>query len=900
MKRTTLAIMAAVMLLVIIAAIVTDSRWGWWGRAFPSLFGPEQPRLGGQAEPGAPAVLVASGAIEARTIAVSSQVAGRLAAVHVVEGSQVAAGDLIAELDTTLLDAEIALARAGVSQAEAQVALLAAGGRPVDVAVAQAALSQAQAASAAAYIAWQDALTLITATQELDVKIAGAGAALEVAQEQLAAAQASATAADLEAELWARTVRLLEQGFDVRPPSPGNPIVHVDAPPDQLSQARLQWNLASQRQWQAHAQAGIAAVAVASAHQTLADLRAQRANPQSLQAQANAVEWAYRIAEAVVVAAQADLELARNPVQPERIAAAEALAEQAREGLTAAQVKADQARIIAPAAGVATAVVQRSGEVVAAGSPIVRLADLSQLTLSVYVLEPDLGRVRLGQAVRVTVDSFAGRAFPGAVTQIASQAEFTPKNVETRQDRVNTVFEVKIALAPGRAGGPDVPDAALKPGMPASAHFCADGAAACPDATGGEAGASRPALPAALGRLMGSPPTTDEPIRASGTVRGIETSINAELSGQVVEAAAEGARLAAGQVAIRLASRELESSYRQALAAVDAARAELARATAAAQPARVAQARAQVGQAEAALAAARSAVDDARRILANPQDLDAQINTAWAQAQAAAGQIDLAAANLKTARVLQESLPAGVGSDQDKTTRAIYDQQVIAAEAALRAAQAQQRGAQATLAQLEAIRRQPVALAAAVHKAEGQALVAEAALATAQAALAQITAPPQPEAVTVARARVAQAEAGAALLRATLDRLSVRSPITGTVVAQMIHVGEVARPAAALLTLVNLQQVKLVIYVPATRIGQVKLGQRATVTVDAYPGRLFAGVVTHINDQAEFTPKNIQTEEERAKMVFGVEISLENPDGALKPGMPADAALERSTPAPGS
>jgi HlyD family secretion protein len=72
------------------------------------------------------------------------------------------------------------------------------------------------------------------------------------------------------------------------------------------------------------------------------------------------------------------------------------------------------------------------------------------------------------------------------------------------------------------------------------------------------------------------------------------------------------------------------------------------------------------------------------------------------------------------------------------------------------------------------------------------------------------------------------------------------------------------------------------------------------VTVDAYPGRVFAGAVTHINDQAEFTPKNIQTEEERAKMVFGVEISLENPDGALKPGMPADAALERSAPTPGS
>jgi len=83
-----------------------------------------------------------------------------------------------------------------------------------------------------------------------------------------------------------------------------------------------------------------------------------------------------------------------------------------------------------------------------------------------------------------------------------------------------------------------------------------------------------------------------------------------------------------------------------------------------------------------------------------------------------------------------------------------------------------------------------------------------------------------------------------------------------------------------------------VIYVPAGRIGQVRLGQTAQVTTDSYPRRLFSGAVTHINDEAEFTPKNVQTQEERVKMVFRVEIALDNSDGALKPGMPADAALQ--------
>jgi HlyD family secretion protein len=127
---------------------------------------------------------------------------------------------------------------------------------------------------------------------------------------------------------------------------------------------------------------------------------------------------------------------------------------------------------------------------------------------------------------------------------------------------------------------------------------------------------------------------------------------------------------------------------------------------------------------------------------------------------------------------------------------------------------------------------------------------------------------------------------------ATLEKLSLVSPATGTVSAQTIYVGEVAQPAAPLLTIVDLKRVKLVIYVPAGRIGEVKLGQGAQVSTDSYPGRRFSGTVTHINDEAEFTPKNVQTQEERVKMVFRVEIALDNPDGALKPGMPADAILE--------
>ena len=93
------------------------------------------------------------------------------------------------------------------------------------------------------------------------------------------------------------------------------------------------------------------------------------------------------------------------------------------------------------------------------------------------------------------------------------------------------------------------------------------------------------------------------------------------------------------------------------------------------------------------------------------------------------------------------------------------------------------------------------------------------------------------------------------------------------------------------MALANLDQVTLTVYVPEADLGQVALGQSVQVTVDAYPDA-FAGTVSHIASQAEFTPRNVQTQEERVHMVFAVKVSLENPDLRLKPGMPADAVFE--------
>lgn len=128
---------------------------------------------------------------------------------------------------------------------------------------------------------------------------------------------------------------------------------------------------------------------------------------------------------------------------------------------------------------------------------------------------------------------------------------------------------------------------------------------------------------------------------------------------------------------------------------------------------------------------------------------------------------------------------------------------------------------------------------------------------------------------------------------------SVKSPIDGRVLTRTVERGERVEPGTPLFTLVDLDRLYVKIYVPEPSIGKVALGQEARVSVDAYPGRAFPARVSRISQEAEFTPKNVETREERVKLVFAVEVALaENPGGVLKPGMPADAAIRWRPDAP--
>jgi len=191
-----------------------------------------------------------------------------------------------------------------------------------------------------------------------------------------------------------------------------------------------------------------------------------------------------------------------------------------------------------------------------------------------------------------------------------------------------------------------------------------------------------------------------------------------------------------------------------------------------------------------------------------------------------------------------------------------------------------------------------LALAAANLSAAQAALqAAQAQRDQAQAALDLLLAGTRSEDIRLLAAQVRQAQAAAAGaeaalrgLEAQIDRLTLRSPVEGIVLVRTGHVGELVASGAPLFTLADLTQVTLTVYIPEADLGRVALGQEARVTVDAYPD-LFTGHVTHIASQAEFTPKNVETREERVNMVFALEITLPNADRRLLPGMPADAVF---------
>jgi HlyD family secretion protein len=376
----------------------------------------------------------------------------------------------------------------------------------------------------------------------------------------------------------------------------------------------------------------------------------------------------------------------------------------------------------------------------------------------------------------------------------------------------------------------------------------------------------------------------DTALVASGTIRAQEVRIASEFGGRIQNVNVQvGQEVQVGDAIVILDTTPWQLQLSPAEAAVVAAQADLAVLEAGAHPAEIKAARASLALAEAQRDGALKAWENALAVVENPQELDARIVEARTQVAMAAQGVEMAEAQLANQQMSRDQTPEG------SVQRQAADYQFLAAREALAGAQADEKTAQTLLNQLWRIRNNPLGYIAQANAAEGRYRIAEETVVVAQAQLDDLLAGPTLEEVAVARATVRQMEAEANVLRKKIERSTLTSPIDGIVVARAANIGELAAPAATILTLADLSEVTLEVYVPEGHIGAVRLDQAVQITVDSFPGRVFAGEVARVGDKPEFTPRNVATAEERLNTFYAVEIRLDNPGGALKPGMPADA-----------
>jgi HlyD family secretion protein len=411
--------------------------------------------------------IAASGFIEVRQVTIGPQVSGRVAQLMVDEGDQVTEGQVLLEIDADLLDAQIVEAEATVAMAEAQLARVQAGVRREQVSVAETAVTMAEAQRDAAYQAWQDAQLLRDNPQELDLKIAATRSQITIVERRIEQLVPLKDAAELLDKLRERQVDIVEEGvnYNFSIPGVGQKSGHYSFPEGAKRQAWAGWNLASTDLWSAWVNLNQAVAARDAAQQNLSDLLAQRENPQQAEVQVVQAEAAYQQALAAVGVAKANLDNLRAGPTQEQIEVARTGVEQAHAALDALKVQRLNYTLHAPISGMVLERVIHEGENALQGTTLLTLGNLDTVDLTVYVPEPEMGKVFFEQPVEVSVDSFPDETFRGQVIWVSDKAEYTPKNIQTKEERVTTVFAAKVRI-------PN-PDHKLKPGMPADAVLVA-------------------------------------------------------------------------------------------------------------------------------------------------------------------------------------------------------------------------------------------------------------------------------------------------------------------------------------------------------------------------------------------------------------------------------------------
>ncbi len=343
-----------------------------------------------------------SGNIEVTEAELSFMVAGRVEERPVSEGETIRAGQVVAWLESTEYAQEVALRKADVQAVQAALAELVAGSRPEEIAQSKAAVKKAQA--------------------RLDELLSGSR------PQEVAAAKAAVQRAKAEADRsrreYARQERLYRK------------------------------EVISMREYEA-----------AQAAYEVAKARLQESEEQlNLVKEGPRKEQIEQVREALKETKER-LSLVEKGPRRETIDQASARLKQVQESLALAETRLDYTTLVSPLSGVILSEAIEQGERVTPGTPVITIGDLKNVYLRAYINETDLGRVKVGQKVRVTTDTYPGKGYEGRISFISSEAEFTPKNVQTPKERVKLVYRLKVDIPNPRME--------LKPGMPADALILA-------------------------------------------------------------------------------------------------------------------------------------------------------------------------------------------------------------------------------------------------------------------------------------------------------------------------------------------------------------------------------------------------------------------------------------------
>jgi HlyD family secretion protein len=355
-------------------------------------------------------------------------------------------------------------------------------------------------------------------------------------------------------------------------------------------------------------------------------------------------------------------------------------------------------------------------------------------------------------------------------------------------------------------------------------------------------------------------------LRASGTIESTDVDVSFQIPGRVSEVVVtEGQVVKAGDLLARLSAKELTEMVNQIQASLDAVVSQTRQ-----QESMVELRRgildSQAEQARSQAEASRIAAERLREGLRPEEIRVAEAELAQMEATLVQRQSDFD----RAAGLLREGI--------------LPKQQFDAAETALRTAEAGRDAARLRLVLArEGSRREDIA------EAEARVTAAQAAVGVAESGRREIEI--QREALRAARARERELQAQLEAARTQLSRAEIHAPLDGVVLTKNVESGEVVSSGTPVVTVANLDDLWMNVYIPETQTGLVKLGQAVRVRVDSFPDEDFPGKVVFISSESEFTPKTILTQEERIKLVYRVKVSLENTRQRLKPGMPADAEI---------